>query len=205
MGKPLGDALSSGLGPVSPIPLTAVIDASASPKPLVALCLEGSQAAMAELVETFRNRVFLLCFRMLGQRQDAEDVVQETFHRALRSLAGWDPTREFEPWLLAIAGNRCRTLLGYRAKRGRAVTLSVDVPDERPAPSHGFREELELALQSLRQDHRRAFVMFHVQQKSYQEISAELRVPVSTAKTWVHRARLQLAAALRAREVDQGA
>ena len=72
---------------------------------------------MIELVDQYRSRVFGLCYRMLGQRQDAEDMTQETFIRALKSLSRWDPERDFEPWLLAIAGNRCRTALATRRRK----------------------------------------------------------------------------------------
>ena len=73
----------------------------------------------AALVERFERQVFALCYRMLGQREDAEDVAQESLVRALRSLRNWDSSRDFVPWLLAIAGNRCRTLLAARARRPR--------------------------------------------------------------------------------------
>ena len=57
---------------------------------------------MLALVERYEGRVFGLCYRMLGQREDAEDMTQETFTRALRFLHKWDSERAFEPWLLAI-------------------------------------------------------------------------------------------------------
>src|SRR5438132_14091434 len=76
---------------------------------LVQRSLAGDQIAMLALVDRYQGQVFGLCHRMLGQRQDAEDMAQETFVRALRSLSQWDQEREFLPWLLAIAGNRCRT------------------------------------------------------------------------------------------------
>ncbi len=76
---------------------------------------------MVDLVELYRDRVFRFCYRMLGQRQDAEDAAQETFVRMLRSLAAWDGRRDFEPWLLGIAGNRCRTLLAAQAEARHGV------------------------------------------------------------------------------------
>src|SRR5262245_66472034 len=94
----------SGLGPIDL-------------KRLVAHCLAGDQGAMLQLVERFRGQVFGLCYRMLCQRQDAEDAAQETFVRVLKHLHRWDQTREFEPWLLAIAGNRCRTALPSGKRR----------------------------------------------------------------------------------------
>jgi len=74
---------------------------------LVNLCVKGDQAAMLELVDRYKQRVFALCFRMLGQRQDAEDAAQETFVRLLKNLSKWDQARDFEPWLFTIAANRC--------------------------------------------------------------------------------------------------
>ena len=97
---------------------------------LVQQCLAGDQRAMLALVERFEGAVYGLCYRMLGQRQDAEDMAQETFVRALRSLSHWDQEREFLPWLLAIAGNRCRTCLSQRMRR----PASTPLVDQLPAP-----------------------------------------------------------------------
>ena len=99
-------------------------------RPLVERCLAGSQQAMLELVERYRGRVFGLCYRMLQQRQDAEDVAQETFIRVLRSLSRWDPSRAFEPWLTTIAANRCRTALATRCRRVGVQSLLELVVDD---------------------------------------------------------------------------
>ena len=63
---------------------------SSSPRELVLRCLTGDESAMVDLVDLYRDRVFRFCYRMLGQRQDAEDAAQETFVRVLRSLPAWD-------------------------------------------------------------------------------------------------------------------
>lgn len=156
---------------------------------------------MLGLVERFQGQVFGLCYRMLAQRQDAEDAAQETFVRVLKNLHKWDPERDFEPWLLAIAGNRCRTALATRKRRPVAdpnvELLADDEPDARSAQN--LAEEVHLALVALREEYRQAFVLFHEQELSYAEIAAALDVPVGTIKTWVHRARRELIAALRER------
>jgi RNA polymerase sigma-70 factor, ECF subfamily len=168
---------------------------------LVGRCLAGDQAAMLALVDRFRGQVFGLCYRMLGQRQDAEDAAQETFVRVLKNLHRWDATREFEPWLLAIAGNRCRTALAARKRRPTAERtvelLADDAPDERAARQ--LAEEVHLALSVVRAEYRQAFLMFHDHELSYAEIANALEVPLGTVKTWVHRARRELIEALRAR------
>ena len=156
---------------------------------------------MLALVERYQGQVFGLCYRMLAQRQDAEDAAQETFVRLLKNLHKWDPERDFEPWLLAIAGNRCRTALASRKRRPVADPnvefLADDAPDARPGQQ--LAEEVHLALRGLREEYRHAFLLFHDQELSYAEIATALDVPVGTIKTWVHRARRELIAALRER------
>jgi RNA polymerase sigma-70 factor (ECF subfamily) len=156
---------------------------------------------MLALVDRYQGQVFGLCYRMLGQRQDAEDMAQETFVRALRSLKQWDSQREFLPWLLAIAGNRCRTCLAKRRRRPHTMPLVEPSPDQRPngEPARHLAEELQRALRRLREEYRVAFLLFHQQELSYAEIGAALNCPLGTVKTWVHRARLELIEMLRKR------
>jgi RNA polymerase sigma-70 factor (ECF subfamily) len=170
---------------------------------LVQRCLAGDQAAMRELVLRYQGNVFGLCYRMLGRYHDAEDAAQETFVRALRSLAQVDLERDLEPWLLAIAGNCCRTRLTRRKRRPDDLPLLADVSDgavEDEAASE-LAEEVRLGLAGLREDHRRAFLLFHERQLSYHEIAEVLDAPLGTIKTWVHRARQELIARLRQRGV----
>jgi RNA polymerase sigma-70 factor (ECF subfamily) len=170
---------------------------------LVDQCLAGDQSAMLQLVERFRGQVFGLCYRMLRHRQDAEDVTQECFVRALRSLRTWDRQREFLPWLLAIAGNRCRTSLSARMRSPAASSLVENVGDNAMeiAEAQNLAEEVELALGTLRAEYRQAFLLFHQHELSYAEISATLGCPLGTVKTWVHRARRELIARLAKRGV----
>lgn len=157
---------------------------------------------MAELVERFRSPVFGLAYRMLGHRHDAEDVSQESFVRAIRALRNWDSGRELLPWLLAIVGNRCRTLLAVRRRRPQGLATVDQLADVRPDPSsQHLAEEVQLGLGTLRAEYRQAFLLFHDQQLSYQEIADAMGKPVGTIKTWVHRARRDLVQHLRARGV----
>lgn len=168
---------------------------------LVERCRRSDQAAIAALVDRYRDQVFGLCFRMLGQRQDAEDMTQESFVRAIRNLHRWDPERDFKPWLLAIAGNRCRSLLAVRMRRPVASSEVEHLPDRGPdlqAARH-LQEEVTRALDRLRAEYRQAFLLFHDQQLSYAEIAEVLACPVGTVRTWIHRARRELAEQLRTR------
>jgi RNA polymerase sigma-70 factor (ECF subfamily) len=168
---------------------------------LVARCLRGDQSAMVELVDAHRGQVFGLCYRMLRHRQDAEDMTQESFVRALRSLRTWDAERGFLPWLLAIAGNRCRTLLGVRMRQPVTSSLIEHLSDNalETAEAQTLAEEVALALTTLRAEYRQAFLLFHERELSYAQIAATLDCPLGTVKTWVHRARRELIARLRER------
>ena len=99
---------------------------------LIQRCLAGQQDAMHALVERYQSQVFGLCYRMLSNREDAEDATQETFVRVLKSLDRWDSARDFDPWLLAIAGNRCRTMLSRRSRGRLRRHWSTTCPTRRP-------------------------------------------------------------------------
>src|SRR5262245_40191353 len=91
---------------------------------------------MRELVERFQPEVYALCVRMVGHRQDAEDVTQEVLLRIFRSLGRWDGIRPLRPWVLGIAVNRCRTWIGMRRRVPEPVDYLADVagrPDEESA------------------------------------------------------------------------
>jgi RNA polymerase sigma-70 factor (ECF subfamily) len=173
---------------------------------LVRLCLNGDEQAARELVERFQSMVFAVCVRMLGQREDAEDVTQDVFLRIFRALRSWDPTRPLQPWILAIAANRCRTALRQRPRD--AVRSSVEIgravagglPDSRE-----LSDELDLAVAALREEYRLCFVLFYQQELSCAEIASVLNRPEGTVKTWLHRARRELAERLRRRGVVNNA
>lgn len=173
---------------------------------LVERCLRQDADAMVALMAQFESLVLGLCLRMLGHRQDAEDATQETFVRVFKSLARWDATRDFKPWLLAIAGNRCRSMLAARKTRAKPAELVEDVADR--APDHQaakyLAEEMNRALGQVRDEYRQAFLLFHEQELSYGDIGAAMDVPVGTVKTWIHRARKELVEHLRQRGVLEG-
>src|SRR5688572_3844553 len=117
---------------------------------------------MRRLVERFQGAVFGLCFRMLGHREDAEDVAQDVFIRTFRSLHTWDCTRPFKPWLLTIAANRCRTALVKRNRRPLATEfVNNEAILDRHQESEALGEELQLALEQLREEYRLCIILFH--------------------------------------------
>jgi RNA polymerase sigma-70 factor (ECF subfamily) len=170
---------------------------------LVDGCLAGDQSAVSDFVSRYQGPIFGLCYRMLAHRQDAEDMAQETLVRALRALGQWDRDREIMPWLLSIAGNRCRSLLATRKRRpvnGPLVEYAAAEADRDDAAKNLY-EELELALKRVRPEYRQAFMLFHEQELSYAAIGEILACPLGTVKTWIHRARKEVIEDLRQRNV----
>lgn len=165
---------------------------------LVDRCLAGDPTGPRDLVRQFEGPVLRLCLRMLGQREDAEDVAQESLMRTCRHLESWDRSRPLLPWILAITANRCRTALQRRARRPSPSPLYFDAV-QAAAAADDLGEELERALQDLREEYRSCFVLFHEQELSVMEIGEVLDVPEGTVKTWLHRARRQLADRLKSR------
>jgi RNA polymerase sigma-70 factor (ECF subfamily) len=173
---------------------------------LVEALRAGDPQAPRLLIETYQGVVFGLCYRMMCHQQDAEDVAQEAFVRALRSIAGFDAARPIRPWLMEIAANRCRTALARRA-RGRMEGLCEEIqrvadPRAGPVDPDDLTGELERALGGLRPEYRLVFILFHEQNLGYDEIARAVTRPIGTVKTWLHRARAQLAAELARRGVD---
>jgi RNA polymerase sigma-70 factor (ECF subfamily) len=164
---------------------------------LVDAIRSGDSQATRQFVERFQGAVFGLCFRMLNHRQDAEDVTQETFVRALRGILGFDSARPIRPWLLEIAANRCRTALASRKRQ--PPPASVSAAERQVDPRPGLRDpddlagELAQAIDRLRPEYRLVFLLFHEQSLTYDEIARSIDRPVGTVKTWIHRARAELA------------
>lgn len=165
-------------------------------------CLAGDELAMREFVERFQGGVFGLCYRMVGHREDAQDISQDVFLRAFRSLHRWDATRPLKPWLLMIAANRCRTALERRSRQPipSDYVLQVSIADSAPE-SADLAEELQLGMQALREEYRLCFTLFYQQELSCADISEILNCPVGTVKTWLHRARRELAEHLQRRGI----
>jgi len=145
---------------------------------------------------------------MTGDWALAEDVAQETFVKAFRSLAAFDTTRRLSSWLFRIAHNtaidamrRAGPPQSAPPPDGRRPT-SADEPATPPAPDPVERRELgqalEAALAELRPDHRAAIVMRYESGLSFDEIGTVLGVPAVTARSHVHRARKELAGLLTA-------
>lgn len=179
-----------------------------SPEPdgsLVRRFLEGDGAAFDELVDRHQVRVYNLCLRILGDREDARDAAQDTFMSALRKLGQFRGDAAFTTWLHRVTVNACYDEL---RKRQRRPMLHV-VPegrDERPRePGPPVQDHADAiagtldagaALQQIPEEFRVALVLADVQDLPYEEIGRILDVPVGTVKSRVHRGRIALARAM---------
>ena len=173
---------------------------SADDPSLVRRCLRGDAEAIRLLVQRYQGDIYGLCVRLLGHRQDAEDVTQEVFLRIFRSLEGWDPTRPLKPWIMGIAVNRCRTWMSQRSRRPELVDYLHDTVAGQPDDDTGeLLGEIRTALGELRVEYRTVFLLFHEQGQPYETIAQTLDRPVGTIKTWLHRARLEILERLRRR------
>jgi RNA polymerase sigma-70 factor (ECF subfamily) len=161
----------------------------------------GSNDAFGELVTRYQSGVFNVCYRILHNRVDAEDLAQETFMRAYNRLQTFDIERKFGPWIRRVAANLCLNYL-----KTRKVTVELD--DERDADkSQRPEKQVEVkegaervrgALASLPAHYRVVVELRHYQDMSYGEIANELNIPLSDVKSHLFRARKLLAEKLHA-------
>jgi RNA polymerase sigma-70 factor (ECF subfamily) len=160
---------------------------------LAARALAGEAAAFERLVDRHYADCLRYATRMLGDVADAEEVVQDVFVRAFRSLPRYDRRDRFRGWLLRILVNRCRSAGARRARRRELAARYGVLREERPVQPGaedglGLREELARALGRLPREQREAFLLRHVEELSYEEIARLTGVGVSALKMRVKRA-----------------
>ena len=154
----------------------------------------GDRKAFSELVLRHQTAIYRICYRVLGNLQDAEDAAQEAFIRAYDRLHSFQGRSAFKTWMTRLAVHVSLNALDRRKRFNPLV-------DEHEAPGLGPEAEavrsesvteLHCALQQLQPNHRAAVVLRDLEGISYREIAEHLDVPEGTAKGWVHRGRQQL-------------
>ena len=181
---------------------------------VVALALEGRDAAHRELIKRYERPVFSLVFRMVRDRELAEDLTQDTFVKVLSHLDRYRTDFKFSSWLFKIANNvaidhlRRRQLDTVSIDGSPHATSSDAVEASRFDISDGSENALdemeakelgsaiERAIASLRPEYRSCILLRHVEGRSYEEIATTLDLPLGTVKTYIHRARHELRRAL---------
>jgi RNA polymerase sigma-70 factor, ECF subfamily len=153
--------------------------------------LEGNATAFTTLVDRHARVCLRFATRMLGNIEDAEDVTQETFVRAYGALGRYDERVAFQTWIMSILINRCRTSLQSRRRRDARVVSddgAVAIAAVAPDYNSDIRDAIERALAKLEPGQREAFLLKHVEQLSYEEMSAMTGAGVSALKMRVQRA-----------------
>ena len=165
---------------------------------LVTAAKAGDKAAFTTLVEATTAEMYTLAYRLTGNAEDAQDVVQEAYVRAYKGLKKFRGDAEFTSWMYRITANCANTHL-VRASRHRHddIDETQELTDERPGPedrlaSSDERSELNLALQSLSPEMRAVVVLRDVYDLPHEAIAAELGISEGAAKVRLHRARRKL-------------
>ena len=187
---------------------------SASDQDVVALAREGREAAYQELIRRYERPVFALIYRMVRDRETAEDLAQETFIKVLNAIGTYRPEFKFSSWVFKIANNTAidhlrRKELDTLSLEGsphattpegvEATALQVSANEESPLETVEAVElggEIERAIAQLRPEYRSCILLRHVEGRAYEEIAEMLDLPLGTVKTYIHRARHELRLAL---------
>ena len=166
---------------------------------LVSLARDGDETAFEELVRRHQHQQFAVALRMISQYQDAEDVVQDAFLHAWRSLPAFRGEAGFGTWLTRIMLNQCHS----RSRRPRLAPLPSDEPIS-PAPGiehvalvRRQHDMVQQALLELPYDQRAALVLHVLAGHPYREVGRVMNITENTAKVRVHRARKALTDRLR--------
>jgi RNA polymerase sigma-70 factor (ECF subfamily) len=184
--------------------------AALSDQDVVLRARSGQEAAYRELIRRYERPVFALLFRMVRDRELAEDLAQETFVKALNAIDSYRPEFKFSSWIFKIANNAAIDHL----RRRELDTLSLDGSPHAETPEAmqatalqiGARQEspldtveakelggaIEAAIGSLRPEYRSCILLRHVEGRAYEEIAEILNLPLGTVKTYIHRARNEL-------------
>ena len=188
--------------------------ATATDQQVVVLAKSGKDAAYRELVRRYERPVFSLIYRMVRDRELAEDLAQETFVKALNAIESYRPEFKFSSWIFKIANNAAIDHLRRReldtlsldgspnaetADAVEATALQVSDRTETPLEELEARElggAIELAIGQLRPEYRACILLRHVEGRPYEEIAEMLSLPLGTVKTYIHRARNELRQAL---------
>jgi RNA polymerase sigma-70 factor (ECF subfamily) len=167
----------------------------------IAALLAGGRRtdAFETLLAAYQDKVFRLCYSMLGDRAQAEDAAQESFLRIWKSMERYRGEAAVGTWIFSITRNVCLTAISKRgAHRFAPVEEAERVTAQAPEPE---RDMMRLVAQ-LPENYRQAIMLFYMEEKSYDEVARMLDLPLGTVKTYLHRARKQLATIVKEADGD---
>ncbi|MDZ5474160.1 RNA polymerase sigma factor SigW [Bacillus sp. 31A1R] len=173
--------------------------------------LKGDQSAFAEIVEIYKDKVYQLCYRMLGNRHEAEDMAQEAFIRAYVNITRFNINLKFSTWLYRIATNLCIDrirkkkpdyYLDAEVSGTDGLTMYSQVAADTSLPEDDLenlelQETIQKEISKLPEKYRSVIVLKYIEELSLNEISEILDIPLGTVKTRIHRGREALRHQLR--------
>ena len=168
--------------------------------------LKGDQDAFEEIVSLFQHRLYHICYRMLSNAQEAEDIAQEAFIRAYINIHTFDQKRKFSTWLFRIATNLC---IDRIRKKKPSFYLDADVPGteglnmysqiaadgdlpEEEVERMETQQRIQYEISRLPDKYRSIIILRYIEELPLQEIGDILELPLGTVKTRVHRGRAAL-------------
>ncbi|MFD3261610.1 RNA polymerase sigma factor SigW [Paenibacillus lentus] len=170
---------------------------------LVKLARQGDQESFADLVDLYKDKIFHLAYRMLSNRHEAEDIVQETFLRVYKNWERYDEKQKFSTWLYRIATNLCIDRLRKRKPNYYLDAEMNDqegldgytlIPGDERTPESEYllsetQQTIHYAIEGLPAKYKSVIILRYLQELSLSEISDVLDMPVTTVKTRLHRGR----------------
>ena len=182
---------------------------SVSDEILVKKSQKGDYPSFEELVKRYEKKIYNLAYRIMGNKEDASDVLQETFLQAFKKLSGFKGKAKFSTWLYRIAVNIC---LMRKRKGKRMETVSLDIPiltkkedeikrelrddwSESPLATlenEEVKKNLSEAIDSLPEEYRTVFLLRGLNGLSNEEVANVMKISLPAAKSRLHRARLFL-------------
>jgi RNA polymerase sigma-70 factor (ECF subfamily) len=181
--------------------LSRAEQASVDTEDLICRCQRGDQLALGALIRRYQNYVYRLCYLVMRNEQDAEDMTQETFIRACRALPRFEIRQgiSFEAWLYRIAVNCCRSRMRRKWYQvlpwpdpAPQLTIEAEEQPDRQVMRGQRRDELLEAIDSLGDKHRLVVILRYYAGLSNEEISQALNVPSGTVRSRLHTARQRL-------------
>jgi RNA polymerase sigma-70 factor (ECF subfamily) len=172
---------------------------SCSESALIERCRRGDSAAFEEIVRVYGRQIYSFLARATGSAEEARELLQETFVRALSALPGLDPSRALRPWLFRIASNLSADYF-RRFRRRPTVALPETLSHAPPYAESDSRIDMERALGELPPILREALLMFHMHGMTIAEICEVTGLGANTVKSRLRRARECLRELLEGRE-----
>jgi len=188
---------------------------SADDRRLIADCLGGRPAAFGDLVRRHQDRLYNTVYRLLGNAEDAQDVVQEAFIHAYQALASFKGDSLFFTWLYRIAVNTAisfrrkqRVALRVQYERGRGGGSEPQDLSEANQPGHALERaeqerRVQTALSRVSPEHRAVLILKDMEGQKYEIMADILQVPIGTIRSRLHRARLELRQVLEQMNTDE--